>query len=145
MSLWAWAGQAWSKPGVSEACLTLQDQHGQCVPLLLWALWLAGQKRTPDPAAVGTAVVFCRSIDASKIQRYRAARRAAAPMDQAALLEQELGAERDLMDRLESIPLSDARAFVEPGATLAAISSRWGRPLDPAAFRGLVGEPADVG
>jgi uncharacterized protein (TIGR02444 family) len=145
VSLWEWAGRAWARPGFEAACLALQEKHGQCVPLVLWALWLAEDKRTPDPAAAETAIVFCRSIDASKIQRLRNARRAAAPMDRAVLLQRELGAERHLMDRLESISLSDARAFVDPAVTLAAISARWGSPLDPTAFASLTGEAADVG
>ncbi len=145
VTLWDWAGQAWTKPGVSAAYQTLQDDHGQCVPLLLWALWLAEAKRTPDPAAIRTAILFCHSIDATKIERLRALRRVAAPTDQAALLKQELEAERVLMNRLESIPLSDVRAFVQPDVTLAAISAGWGHPLAPGAFIDLIGEPARVG
>ena len=144
MSLWAWAGRAWAKAGVSAACLALQDQDGQCVPLLLWAVWLAQAGRTPDPAAVRTAILFCRSIDAIKIERLRTTRRAATPPDKALLLERELGAERILMERLETIPLSDARPFAEPTTTLAMISVHWGRPLDADAFRSLVGDCADV-
>ena len=131
--------------GVAAACLALQDTHGQCVPLLLWALWLAAADRTPDPAAVRTAVTFCRSIEASRIERLRTARRAAAHAEQAAFLQRELEAERILMERLERVPLSGTRAVVDPAVTLAALSLQWGRPLEATAFRDLVGEPADVG
>ncbi len=145
MSLWDWAGRYWTRPGVDAACLALQDIQGQCVPLLLWALWLADTERTPDPAAMRTAVTFCRSIEASRIERLRTARRAAAQADRAALLQRELEAERLLMDGLETVPVSGTRAFVDPAVTLAALSLEWGRPLEPTAFRDLVGEPADVG
>ncbi len=144
MSLWDWAGRAWAKPGVSAACLTLQDQHGQCVPLLLWALWLLDDERTPDPDAIETAVSLCRSAE-TVILPLRAARRAAAPTDRTPLLEQELDAERGLMDRLAAIVLSGERGASEPAVTLSAISAKWGRPLEPSAFHGLVGEPAHVG
>ena len=145
MSLRDWAGRHWEKPGVGAACVRLQDDHGQCIALLLWALWLAEDGRTPDPAAVRTAMLFCRSIDATRIERLRAVRRAAAPPERAALLERELDAERMLLDRLEAIPLSGARAHIEPAMTLAAISTQWGHPLASGAFDALIGAPVRVG
>lgn len=36
---WDWAVSAYGRDGVARACLALQDDHGQCVPLLLWAAW----------------------------------------------------------------------------------------------------------
>ena len=144
MSLWEWSGRAWAKPGVSAACLALQDEHFQCVPLLLWALWLIEAGRAPGPPAIEAAVSLCRSAE-SVIQPLRVARRAAAPTDRAALLARELDAERGLMDQLETIALSGERGASEPATTLAAISARWGRPLHPSVFRDLAGERADVG
>ena len=75
------------------------------------------------------------------IQPLRDARRAAASSDRAALLARELDAERDLMDQLETVPVSIECGASDPPITLAAISATWGRPLDPSAFRGLIGEP----
>ena len=37
-SLWTWCVQVYSAREVSRRCLRLQDTHGQCVPLLLWAI-----------------------------------------------------------------------------------------------------------
>jgi uncharacterized protein (TIGR02444 family) len=102
VSLWNWAARAWTKPGVSADCLALQDDQGQCVPLLLWALWLMDDGRTPAPAAIETAVSLCRPAEADAIRPLRDARRAAAPADRAALLARELEAERALMNRLET-------------------------------------------
>ncbi|ESQ94600.1 TIGR02444 family protein [Asticcacaulis benevestitus] len=39
---WTWAVKAYGGEGVAAACLSLQDDHGQNVPLLLWAVWLDG-------------------------------------------------------------------------------------------------------
>lgn len=35
-AFWAWACDHYQKPAVSKACLSLQDEAGQCVPYLLW-------------------------------------------------------------------------------------------------------------
>ncbi len=144
MSLWDWAGRVWAKPGVETALLALQDEQGQSVPLLVWALWLSEAERTASADAIEAAVSLCRTAE-NVIQPLRAARRAAAPTDRAALLARELDAERELIHRLETIPVSGRRDASTPTMTLAAISALWGRPLDPSAFRGLIGEPADVG
>jgi uncharacterized protein (TIGR02444 family) len=45
---WEWALDAYARPGVAEACLELQDVHGQNVPLLLWAAWAAADALEPD-------------------------------------------------------------------------------------------------
>ena len=37
MRLWQWALEVYARPFVAEACLSLQDAHGQNVPYLLWA------------------------------------------------------------------------------------------------------------
>ena len=49
--LWTWAVAAYGREGVSEACLELQDIHGQTVPLLLWTAWAAGTGRALDDEA----------------------------------------------------------------------------------------------
>lgn len=37
--LWEFACALYAKPGVAQACLALQDEHGADVPLLLAAIW----------------------------------------------------------------------------------------------------------
>ena len=46
--LWDFALRLYAEPGVSAACLTLQDGSGVDVPLLLFAAWLAAND-TPLP------------------------------------------------------------------------------------------------
>ena len=43
-ALWRFALAVYQKPGVSDACLLLQDRHGCNVTLLLFAAW-AGAER----------------------------------------------------------------------------------------------------
>jgi uncharacterized protein (TIGR02444 family) len=43
VSFWDWAVGAYRGEGVADACLALQDEDGQNVPLLLWAAWLASE------------------------------------------------------------------------------------------------------
>ena len=59
-ALWRFALAVYRKPGVSDACLLLQDRHGCNVPLLLFAAW-AGAERgvaltADEVAAAGSAV-----------------------------------------------------------------------------------------
>src|SRR5262249_34016824 len=42
MSLWEWTLEAYARPGVPEATLSLQDRHGQNTSYLLWAVWAEG-------------------------------------------------------------------------------------------------------
>ncbi len=48
MRIWDWALEVYARQPVAEACLHLQDAHGQNVPYLLWAAWMAGEGRSAD-------------------------------------------------------------------------------------------------
>ncbi|NBB52962.1 TIGR02444 family protein [Rhizobium sp. CRIBSB] len=114
MSLWTWAVSAYGKAGVGEACLTLQDRHDQCVPLLLWAAWCAATGRRPDADTIEAACDTARAWDSTTIAPLRAIRRTLkAPIpdvnDAARLARREqiksveLAAERDLLAALEGL------------------------------------------
>ncbi|MDP1617587.1 TIGR02444 family protein [Phenylobacterium sp.] len=143
MGLWNWAVDTYGRPGVAEAALALQDDHGQNVPLLLWAAFA----RTTDPAALDAAAALARAWEAAAILPLRAARRALkAPLPptpdatrealRAQVKAAELAAERRLLEALETIdpgqtplvPLSDA---------LAAAGHAWDPALDPADLAAL--------
>ena len=74
MSLWDWALEVYRRPGVETACLRLQDEAGQCVPYLLWAIWA-----DPPPEGLQAGAGIARPWQAQVIAPLRAARRAAAP------------------------------------------------------------------
>ena len=72
MDIWDWALAAYARPGVAEACLALQDDHGQNAPFLLWAVWAEAD----DPALLKEAAAAARAWDAVAVTPLRTVRRA---------------------------------------------------------------------
>jgi uncharacterized protein (TIGR02444 family) len=70
MSLWDWTLKTYERPGVPEACLTLQDEHGLNTSLLLWAAWA-----DPDDAALASAVAAGKAWDDQVLWPLRRVRR----------------------------------------------------------------------
>lgn len=112
---WDWAVAAYGREGVAEACLELQDEHGQCVPLLLWAAWRgrSGAHITGDVAE--QAAALCRIWSDEVIAPVRGVRRRLKTplMDGDELVRLplrenikavELAAERALMEQLQALP-----------------------------------------
>lgn len=50
--LWAYAVALYGRDGVSDACLELQERFDADVPVLLYALWLAGRGCRLTPASM---------------------------------------------------------------------------------------------
>ena len=111
MRLWQWALEVYARPSVAAACLSLQDDHGQNVPYLLWAAWRAHEGR---PADVAEAARLVRRWDAEVGGPLRAVRRAIKPAwpgvdDDAredfrnAVKDLELRGEKVLMESLEAL------------------------------------------
>jgi uncharacterized protein (TIGR02444 family) len=111
MRLWDWAVAAYARQPVAAACLNLQDGHGQNVPWLLWAAWMAGEGRS---APLKDAARLMRAWDAEIGAPLRGVRRALKPArppieDAAkdafreAVKAVELRGERVLMEGLEAL------------------------------------------
>lgn len=111
LGLWDWALQAYARQPVAEACLNLQDGHGQNVPYLLWAAWMAEQGRQADLKA---AARLMRRWDSEVGAPLRGVRRALKPprppVDEVAkeafrdaVKAVELKGERVLMESLEAL------------------------------------------
>ncbi len=111
MKLWDWALQVYARQDVADACLNLQDAHGQNVPYLLWAAWAAGEGVSADPK---TAALLMRRWDAEVGAPLRGVRRALKPAQpdiddvarealREALKGVELQGERVLMEGLEAL------------------------------------------
>lgn len=141
MGLWDWTLKAYGQGGVPEACLMLQDEHGQNTPLLLWAVWA----ETDDPAILARAADIARRWEALAIGPVRAVRRALKSafdgVDDRAregLREDvkavELRAERALMESLE--PLG-GEGGAHALAALEAASAAWGKPVPADALAAL--------
>jgi uncharacterized protein (TIGR02444 family) len=142
MALWDWTLRAYGQAGVSEACLTLQDAHGQNTSLLLWAVWA----EAADPALLAKAADVARRWEATAIAPIREVRRALKPAfpgvedsEREALREDvksvELRAERVLMETLEA--MTGGHGGAHALAALQAASNAWGRPAPDEALAAL--------
>lgn len=132
MSLWDWALEAYSRPGAPEACLALQDEYGQNISYLLWAVWAEG----PGAAALAEGQALARRWDETVLKPLREVRRALKPAlagvgDRAReglredLKAAELRAERVLMESLEAICGNQSGG--QPALTALQAASRvWG-------------------
>lgn len=129
--IWEWMLAAYARPGVPEACLALQDEHGQNTSFLLWAVWAEAR----DPALLARAAAATRAWDETALRPLRAVRRALKPAqppvaDEAreGLREEvkaaELRAERVLMETLASLS-ADARGGASALQALEAASAAW--------------------
>jgi uncharacterized protein (TIGR02444 family) len=143
LSIWDWALVAYARAGVPEACLTLQDRHGQNVPFLLWAVYA----EAADPGVLAEASRIARRWNEVAIKPLREARRslkAADPaVDDAARLglrddvkAAELRAERVLLETLERLA-GPASGGAHALGALKAASKAWGRPAPDDALAAL--------
>jgi uncharacterized protein (TIGR02444 family) len=129
--IWEWALSAYARPGVADACLRLQDAHGQNTSFLLWAVWA----ETKDPALLAHAAAVTKAWDETALTPLRAVRRAlkatqppVADEAREGLREDvkaaELRAERVLMETLASLS-ADARGGASALEALEAASAAW--------------------
>jgi len=74
-ALWPYALEVYGRPGAEALLLELQDAHGQCVPFLLWALWMSASDRLADAATVRSAAELARAWQDAAIAPLRRLRR----------------------------------------------------------------------
>lgn len=126
MGFWDWALKAYARQPVAEACLHLQDAHGQNVPWLLWAAWMAQAGRGAD--LKGAAKVM-RAWDAEIGAPLRSVRRALKaprpPVDETA--------KDALREAVKAVELKGERVLME---SLEALSAPSGPPI--AVLDGLI-------
>ncbi|HMO42726.1 MAG TPA: TIGR02444 family protein [Phenylobacterium sp.] len=138
-ALWTFAVAVYGAPGVSQGLLRLQDEAGQNVPLLLWALWA-----DPDPDRLREAAVLARAWDEAAIAPLRRLRRGlkappaalSTPAVQALRGEVqalELWAEQHLLEALETLTRSPAPPARPDDAArrLTRAAQAWGAPAGP--------------
>jgi uncharacterized protein (TIGR02444 family) len=138
--LWDFAVGLYGRPDAETVLLELQDRHGQSVPFLLWALWLAASGRAPDPAQLQTAAMLSDAWNSKVTAPLRTIRGGLKEMAQATDVARfreevkalELESERILLAMLEA-----AAADLPAGATLArtllnAAVEAWGDDAPPA-------------
>lgn len=133
MAIWEWALDAYARPGVPQAALALQDEHGQNTSFLLWAV----HAEAKDPDLLARAAEAAKAWDRTALVPLRAVRRALKPplppfSDHAreSLREEvkglELAAERLLMETLDQMAHSGGGAHALEA--LEAASRAWGTP-----------------
>ena len=132
MKLWDWALQAYARQHVADACLHLQDAHGQNVPYLLWAAWAAGEGRGADAKAAALLMKRWDTEVGAPLRGVRRALKAPFPAVADARRESfreavkgvELQGERVLMESLEAMSgPSSAPQDVLEGLVAAAKAS----------------------
>jgi len=137
LSLWDFALALYAQPGVEAACLTLQDEHGQCVPLLLWRFWALD--RHVDASTLRSASVLARDWEVRVVAPLRTIRRRlAAPTFRIAdagrlslreaVKSSELAAERVLLESLEALTPTEAADEKSAVHALSELTQVWSRP-----------------
>lgn len=137
-SFWDWALSAYRAPGVSEACLDLQDGADQNVPLLLWAAWTAATGRALDEDTIEAACDAARAWEGVAVLPLRTVRRTLkkpvpdiSDAGREALRDQvkavELAAERHLMADLEALIETAAGPPRPTFEALVAVARAWSR------------------
>jgi uncharacterized protein (TIGR02444 family) len=136
MRFWTWALEAYGRPGAAEACLDLQDHHGQCVPFLLWAAWAAREGRPLDRRALEAGADVSARWEAAAVGPLRAARRAMKPLVpgvadaareglRAKVKALELQAEQLLIETLEAMAPTPGSEATPLGPAVAAAAAAW--------------------
>ncbi len=74
MTLWEFSLSLYDKPGVPDACLTLQNRHNLDVNLVLFCLWLASDSRCLAKDAMQEVIARCDAWRGKMISPLRALR-----------------------------------------------------------------------
>ena len=116
-NLWAFALAFYGAPGVSAACLSVQESIGADVPLVIWSVWIGVDGRVLDMGEIAAAQNAVSAWHQQIVRPLRDVRQrmksgpAPAPSDQTEALRDrlksvEIGAEKIELALLESVPVS---------------------------------------
>jgi uncharacterized protein (TIGR02444 family) len=126
--LWDWAVAAYARPGVSDACVRLQDEQNENVPLLLFAAWCAASGRALDADRIEAACDTARAWEELAAKPLRAVRRTLKTrhpdLDDAR--------RERVRELVKAAELDAERALLEDLAELAPAPSGAPRPVAPA-------------
>ena len=134
-ALWPYALEVYARPGVEPLLLRLQDEHGQCVPLLLWSLWMAAGGRPIDAAKAAACAELARAWQDAAVAPLRRLRRGLKVKANTQQLQTrirhgvkalELEAERMLLQMLEESSPAPGGAPVGAVEALSQSARAWG-------------------
>jgi uncharacterized protein (TIGR02444 family) len=128
MSFWDWALAAYARPGVADSCLELQDDHGQCVPYLLWAAWAAADGRPLSAQLLAQGAALARAWEATAVGPLRQARRRL----KSPLVGLDDGAREAVRRQVKAAELAAERAVMDALQALSPSGSGPALPLAPA-------------
>ena len=145
-ALWPYALEVYARPGVEAVLLRLQDEHGQCIPLLLWSLWMAGGGRPSDAAKAAACAKLARAWQDAAVAPLRRLRRGLKAKARTEQLQArirhgvkalELEAERMLLQMLEESSPAPGGAPVPAVEALTQTARAWGGKAPAALLREL--------
>jgi uncharacterized protein (TIGR02444 family) len=145
-ALWPFSLELYGRPGVEPLLLELQDTHGQCVPFLLWTLWIAESGRPIDAAQAASCAELARAWQDAAVSPLRKLRRtlnAAAKSEQVqtrirqGVKALELEAERMLLQMLEEASPAPAGPSVDRLEALRLAARAWGGKTPAALLENL--------
>jgi uncharacterized protein (TIGR02444 family) len=123
-SLWEFALALYSSPGVEETVLSLQDEAGVNVNILLWSCWLESRGIRMNPATLAQAQAVISDWEAQVVSPLRRLRRKLKPLAaeddlggelRNHIKDAELLAERRCLELLNAVDLSGASRDPAPG------------------------------
>lgn len=146
--LWTWAVAAYARPGVSEACVRLQDEQAENVPLLLFAAWSAATGRALDDETVEAACDVARAWDDLAARPLREVRRTLKTRHpdlddsrrervRARVKAAELDAERALLEDLEALAPAPSGEPRPIAPALIVVAKAWTRIVPRGQLDGL--------
>jgi len=150
VKLWDFAVAIHGEPGVDAGLIDLQDNHGQCVSYLLWAVWAVRRGRRVGEAELILAVRLARDWEAEVGGPLRAVRRTLKrpwpPMAdtrrealRTKVKASELSAERTLLEALEALTPRQGRGDgADVAERLYAAMAAWSSPAPVAALATLL-------
>jgi len=74
-AFWDFSVRTYREPGVADACLTLQDEYGADVNLLLYFCWAGWHKAALDPSTFEQALGFSQNWAEHVVRPLRGVRR----------------------------------------------------------------------
>ena len=146
---WDFSLAVYGRPGVTPACLALQDRHGLDVNLLLLCCWAGAQGRTLAPAELRDLIAAVRPWQEQVVRPLRAVRRwlkdqTAAPAGPAGALREEILARELDGERLEQLILTEALSIADGEGSAEAAAASLKAYLDVMEIQPDSGDAADL-
>ena len=132
-AFWTFSLGFYARPGVSAACIALQDGYGVDVDLVLFALWCASRGHVLSDAELAATDALVAGWRNSVVQPLRQARRALKPAPEMV----EAGAASALRRQILTLELEAER--IQQGAMEAQAPAPGTTARDAAAERNLAG------